>query len=640
MADKLGPQILRPVSTATAPDLVAPRFEGLDALADSLSNFGQNVTTVAVNEANRSAKAQGEKGQRAAAEAMAQGKTTIEELVKDGIISKGSNPFFRDGVFSMIGQARADKYGAELTIAAAEAGLQDSLDEQDFDNFIQDFSEKFNQENPVPDDAAISDGFAQRANQYLAQMRQKHAGIVADNITKKGDEALAQAYRGIIVNAEANVESGAYVNNITESIKAQSETWLETLGRSATSGDKGKMNDAIVSAVESGVLEGTLTGTQAKDILKGIMSGTGTLWSVPRHFKTIIRAESTRSALNQSFYNDEQLKILKTQREAEGAARSSVWQQFGETGQINLGPILEQVAADPSSYSPDFASELQRLGAAIQEGKQLNYRSNINTYNSLYTDILQKNGVSVTDISRRIGPNQLNPSDASFLIQQLQQQQDQEAQNTPQNRMWSQATSELNQALGGFAPTAVSTQATINATPSLWGSFEAFMQANPNATPISREFVEWKAGALEQMQNQFLDSTTKQILDDLSDQQSASFATEKYSEKAYTDDVDRLIRWVAETELMLDPQVRGDYISDELHDFFAAPGRAISEEAASNPLTYKTGLMRQLQLLGVKTSDKNFKKKVDAAKKMLINPSPQTLKDTAGGASNAYQYSQ
>jgi len=618
-SNKLGPQPLTPVATASAPRLASPDVSKTLKLAQSLKEFGQKVTVTTVQRTQQAAKAQEEKGRAQAAAAIAEGKNTIEALVNDGIISRGDNPFFRDGVFAMLGQARADKFGAELTVAAAEAGLQDSVSESDFDTFAADFAAKFNADNPVPDNAALSDGFAERADQYLNSMRQKHATMVASNITKKGDEALATAYRGVIINAEANVPAKVYVQNISEGLKAQSDSWLETLGRTATAQDRTKMNDALVRAVVSGIDDGTLTGEQGKDILRGIKSGTNSLFSVPRHSDAILKAAQRRASFNQSMNADQQLSLLNKQRTAESEVRQGVFEQFEKDGRVDLTSVIDQIAqADPGTFSPDFTGELVRLATNLQNAKALDYESNIDLKNSLWTDILQGGQTSMRDISRQINVGQLNPRDASFLRGQLRQIQNDNASQAPQGRMWAQAARELDMAMGGFSPSAITTRRTIDATPVLRDSFQQFITANPDATITSPEFVDWKSNALVAMQHQFMSPTERLLIEDQARQQEATFATQQYEDNTYITNTDTLAQWVAEVELEMDPQTQGSFISDGLDAFFATPGRSVSEQAASDPLTYLTGLQSQLIRNGVKINDSSFRKQVDKLKEEML----------------------
>ncbi len=112
--------------------------------------------------------------------------------------------------------------------------------------------------------------------------------------------------------------------------------------------------------------------------------------------------------------------------------------------------------------------------------------------------------------------------------------------------------------------------------------------------------------------------TERLLIDDQARQQRANFATQQFEEETFTTDTDLLAQWVAEVELAMDPDVQGDYISEGLDNFFATPGRSISEESAGDPLTYLTGLQAQLIRNGVKLRDSGFRRRVDDLKERIL----------------------
>lgn len=627
MAKKLGPQALRVQAAPVVPTLVAPRFEGLDRLAQSLTTFAGGIQQLGVERAQKQAAEAEEAGRREAALAIAQGKDTFAELEEAGILSKGSNPFFRDGVLEMAGRARADQFGASMQVAYAERFADDpSFDEDDFNDFAEEFATQFEEDHPGMVDPAVTDGFATRAADYLNSQRQKHAGIVADNILELGDETLGTLFRGKILDRLANGDPLTFVADAIVALDEVRAQWLENLGGvdRASRIDKRKMNDKLVAVITSAVTTGDLTDTQATEMLGKMLSGKGSpLINVPRHAEALTVAAGRRASFVLQQDSLEETTRVRAQQRLEDEGRTELWALFDpKTGDLDLGPLMAKVAANPSAYDENYIGDLNRLRNNILSAANAPYVSNQDLKDQIHTNILQRRYTNVSEMRNFIGNSVtrvggLNPTDASALIKELDRMTTMDSAGGNTLRLFNAGMERVKAGVGAFSPDPI-IQASFNkAAVDFSELFQGFIAENPGITLSDPKYQAFLSQTTEDLRNTYLDPVQRGIIDGQLRQVEVADATAHFQTRTFITDVDTLTRWLAETDLELNDENSGSFLSEDINLFFLQPDRALAEEDMTADIL-RAGVIAQLQRNGVNPNDGKFQKRLDRIKAQIL----------------------
>lgn len=618
MAEKLRAKTLKPAASADRLSLTpGPEFSSLRRLANSLDEFGSNVAGIAVRKTQEHAEGQEEEGRTAAAKAIAEGKDTIEEMVAAGIIDRGSNPFFRDGVLFMVGQARADAFNARLTVAAAEERLHESTDPDAMDDLIERVSGEFSDE----EDAAILSGFAEKAATFATQQKERHARTVASNISKVNDDLPGTRFRGILLDSlEASPEN--VIANFIDGAAKFSEEWLGNLGREANRGDRTNLNQGLVRAIVSGVSGGEVTFDQAQKILEGIKPGTDTLWSVPANAEAVREAHAKFATRTQTAHQMDLLTLQKEWQQSETNAIANMWSGYNEdTGEMSTAAIEAAVVeaartGQPAPFRPGFVEQQQLNAANVAASFQRGHLSNVDLFDRTLTDVLRPDSTQSRESILGLVDGTargINATDAKTLIDVLEQQRNMAANNPEEQRMWSFAYNEVTKALGGFMPNEFTTQAMVKAHPELLTSFRAFQAKNPGADYLSEEYGEWLQKAKLTAQSRHLNAPARATLQRTAELTTGVAETAVWQERQFVTDTTTLVRLYAEAAWAMSHP--GYVMSDELIDFFDVPGGEITDGAAMNPATYVAALSGQLNLANIPLSSGSVQEEIKEQQK-------------------------
>ena len=613
MAQKLGAQRLAPQATVQKLDLKVGDFETpARRLQQSLDAFAGNVTGITVRKLQEHATGKEEEGRQAAAEAIAQGKDTLEEMVEAGIIDRGSNPFFRDGVLFMVGQARADAFNARVTVAAAEANLHKSTDPEAMDALIQEVSDEFSGE----ESDTINAGFAERAAGFATQHKERHSRIVAANISKVNDDLPATLYRGALLDSiEASPEN--VITNFIERAQVVSDNWLGNIEGGGNKFDKINLNNSLVAAVVSGVRGGEITGLQAEKILQGISPGTDSLWDVPRHQEAVLEAITKRASRVQSAYQSDLLTQQIAWQSAESLALENMWSGYNEdTGELSTASIemaMQEAArlGKPLPFRPGWVQQQQTNAKNLAASFQRGHLSNVELFERTLTDVLHPDSTQTRDSILALvdgTANGINAVDAKSLIDTMEQQRNMRNNNPREQRMWAFAYGEVTKVLGGFMPNQFTTQAMVKAHPELITSFNKFKEEFPNADYLSDDYADWLQKAKLKSQERHLDPTSRATMQRRAELNIAHSETDIWRTIAFQTDSTMLVRLYAEATWALE---HPDHIfSDELIDLFDVPGGEVTDAAAMSAATYVAALAGQLALANIPLSSGSVKDEI------------------------------
>ena len=624
MAEKLGAQTLKTQAAPVTPNLAAPRFEGLDRLSQALTSFSQNVQQVTVSEHNKAAKRNEEKGRIAAAEAISQGRETFAELEDAGILDRGSNPFFRDGVLFMAGKARADNYGASLQVAYAERfGNDPSFDENDFDAFAEEFSATFEQENPGMDDDAVNQGFAERASDYLTSMKQRHAGIVASNIENLGNEALRTMYRGSILDAVANGNPLDRVTDVTAGLERVRQERLAALGPNPKPHEKTAMNKAMAGAIIDAARVGDLTEAEGTEAMKQLAGGTGPLWGVGENAINLQAAAASYAATVLQRDNLNEVTIMRQQQAATREIHNDIWALYDpRSGTLDIEAILADVqikmAGDTRAFDENIVQDLTTFRDNLVAANRRGMESNQPLLESLQSQVIQGTLTDkkfITDLTGTEGG--INPADAWATIQMMDRMKAMKEEGGTNNRMFNAGLDRLKAGLGAFSPDPIIAAAFNTAAPVWTAEYQEWFATNPGEAVSGVKFQEFLTASVERMRAIYLEPGQRELVDSMQRQAVVANKTAHFESITFTSDTNTLLRWLAEDQLELDDEFTGIYISEDQNIFFRADDRQLAEEYML-PDVFEAAVRAQLKRNGINPDDSKIVEQLDNIKAGII----------------------
>jgi len=594
--EKLRAQKLTPQATAQALQLATPDFSKFERLARSLEEFGGAVTTFGVRKEQERAAEQKKAGAIAGAEAIARGLDTEQELVEEGIIERGEGSFFRDGVLEQAGQAHANAFSNALLVAAAEQGLQDSTDPNEMDDLIEEVAQQFTAEDQGE---AFAAGFAAQAAAVAQQHKERHAGIVAQNIENIHTDGVTDKYRGVALEAIADTDDEFIVENLVNALQDAADNHLGIIP------DAGKRdflvsNKALTDSLISLLNDGSINGDQAEAVHNQLSGGTGPLGQITKHSNALqdaidnqIRRQATRDA------NVARLE-LKEKNDRGKTARADMFRN-SEDGLLNVEPILQQQKlSGATAFTPEFIARVVAEADLYEAQSQKDYLSDREMVDDYTMRILTGEAVSSGEIGLHLKEGELNNTDAVALSRLASEWQNMRANDPVGANMWDDAAFLVKTGLGGFAGREFGSQAWAKAVPALQKAYNQIRIDHPEWTDMSVEFREWTTSQLEILQQRHLLRSEWEELQRDADLRTAIFETLPYQDRLYEQNEDTLIRYYAEA---LELQENGREPSDGLLAFFNVSGRQLSEEGSADPNNYVVGIEGQLFLAKIDLDD-------------------------------------
>ncbi len=601
MAEKLGPTGLRPVATTQRLQLAVPDTRPQAArLAASLDEFAANVTGITVRKTREHAKGQEEKGRTAAAEAIAAGQDTIDEMVQAGIIDRGSNPFFRDGVLFMAGKARADAYNNALTIAAAEQIPADSTDPDAMDDLIESVAGEF---LTAEDDEATQAGFAERAEGYAVLAKQRHAQLVANNLEDLNLSQAADLFRGVALLATDGVDKEFIISNLVPAIQVQAEEYLANLSDPSRH-DKKVMNRAITAALGSLVEDGTLGEDDVISAMKLLKGGTGSLWGIQEHAAVIqeaidtqVNRETTRHALKEK-------RELRVKQASEQDATEAMFIAAGESGVLDISEIERiQRESGGTKFRLGYMQQMRELSLQYEQAAQDTYIGDIELRREYGSRILSGEIVSLQELSTRIKRGELT-LDQAIELGNLVVSHRNMLQNDPVKAAMFRRTDQIIKgALTSWAGSEFGSQSYSAALPAMASALQAWQSdpKNANLTAESPEFLTFVDELKDNLQRLYMDPAQWQDMQETQKQNEAINKLEVWSTALFESNRMTLTKWYAETLLL----ESGRPLSPSLSDFLSAPGRQLDAETLDQGV-FSEAIATQLLQAGIKLDDEGF----------------------------------
>lgn len=593
MAEKLEAKIIRPVAKVRRLRLEVPD-EGakIARLGASLDEFAANVAGITIRKTQEHARSQEEKGRVAAAKAIAAGQDTLEEMVKAGIIDRGSNPFFRDGVLFMAGKARADAYNNALTVAAAKEIPADSVDPGAMDDLIENIAAEFIHSE---EDPAIQAGFAERAAGFATLAKQRHAQLVANNLENMNLDQAANLFRGTALGATDGVDAEFIVPNLVMAIQAQAEQWLDNIP-DPSAHDKRTMNRAITSAIASLIEDGALGEEDAIAAMKLLRGGTGPLWGSKEHSAVIQDAIDTavgRETRRTKLQKDRELAQQQT-READ--AMAEMFAAAGESGVLDTSKIVaEQRSSHGRAFRTGFADAMRQLSLSYEQAEQDTYVGNEAIERDYIARIFAGENVSLEELSMRIPARELTGDQVIMLGNLVTTHRNMLTNNPLKAARFRRMDMAIKGGLTSWMGSEFGSQAYYAALPAMGAALVAW-EADPttaNFTAESPEFLKFVDDTMKNLQSQYMEFDKWQDLQEVQAQVEGLNILEAYKTTVYETSPAKLKEWYAETVMMQE----GHVFSSDLADFLTAQGRALDPDAPKED--YIEAIAGQLEQAGV-----------------------------------------
>jgi hypothetical protein len=517
MAEKLKARVLTTPDVQTQVQLAQPRYSGLENLAVKLNQFGRTLGSTAVFLHNKHAKEEEEQGVEDAALAISQGRTTVAELRELGLIGKGQDPFYQDGVFKMIGETKANQYANALEINLSKAGAQEALTTDIFDQVLEQTSKEFLEGDDEIDNPAIQEGFNVRAAQLVERLRNANASLVAKNVEVRGDEELKYHVFSFLSSLGDLSNSQEFFDVGLSGLSRIEDDWFKNTHSGIVSpADKRKFNEAVVQGLISAMWTEDIDPDEAIALSKKLRTGSGTLGLNPDYAEALIRAR-------------DEVNIARTNRESQEAAR--VARERDERQRLKTGEMLVDLIE--TNDESEFQSVLQRYQREVAENAHLYTREyvtglaasasgvfnnlftnfgNEELYNSLYYNLI--NPASANPLTNQMVadammmPNGINVEQASRLYQGMTTRDGR--QNSNQERMYRDLSRGLESVINATKQLAVlegmdKVEYERQVLPVVFQRFDEFATLHPDATYLSQDYVDFKAAlsgeVLELLQN-------------------------------------------------------------------------------------------------------------------------------------------
>ena len=604
MAQKLGAQKLTPKATVQKLSLAVGDFQTpANRLAASLNEFSSNVVGITVRKSQEHAAGQEAKGRTAAAEAIAAGHDTIEEMVKAGVIDKGMDPFFRDGVLFMAGKARADAYNNALAFAAAEEIPADSTDPHALDSILERVASEFIGDE---EDEAIQAGFASRAEGFATAAVSRHVQRVADNIVDLNLRQVGDLFRGVALEAIDGVDAQFHVPNLVLAMQAQAEEWLEN-NPDASSFEKRTMNRGIVTALGSLVDDQSLNEDNVIAIMKLLKGGTGSLWGVQEHAEYIQEAIDTSVGRETRRAKLTEDRILRQKMANEEEAMAGIFATAGETGILDMQPIVaQQRASFGKAFRTGFVVSSENLAINWESAAQDTYVGSAEIERDYVQRIYAGENVSLEELSGRIVTRELTGDQVIKIGNLVLSHKNMLANNPQKAARFRRMDSAVKGAMSSFMGSEFGSQSYYAAVADMASALEGWESdpKNANFSATAPEFLGFVNETLKRLQDLYMEPGQKEFLQETQAGIEAENRLLLYGTQLYETSVPTLKRWYAETIMM----AGGRPPSDDLADFLTADGRAIGvgDEPLLQAETYADAIFGQLVQAGASINDEEL----------------------------------
>lgn len=611
---KLSGAALQPVATAQRLPLETPQFRGLDRLANTLEDFGTNVTKIAVRKANEDAEEKEQQGILAAQQALAAGRGTVDQMEEDKLITRGDNPFYRQGVFRALGQAKAYAFGNALTVAYGEGVDPKTTNPEEVDGIIASVSAEFSTED---DNEAMLEGFSAQAAQQVQRLRDTHAGIVSSNMEGLGN-TLFTANTVAAISSIDQFAPDQRVSGTLALLNGIIDEHLATFGDNIKPNDFRVMNRSLVNGIVAMAADpsSSFTGAEAIAIMEQLTTHKGAkLFHIPEFKELVTNAITKRAGIIQTRINNQHTNDLLAQAKAE----EEVLTAFAETGysEAGLRDALQAVhSAAPGVFAAGTDFDLVAKQRAWDEWMQRDIVDNRAVHDQLLGGFLSEEiTTSRVQIENAVFDGDISATTGLQLQAKLKEQQDIRKNDPRTMGVYREAADQVEAGLGGHLPTDMSAQAFLEARLALRQGVDSWLERNPGLDETSEEFENWLLPFILRLQKKHL--TTYQQIQGQQQTSQVAFKTIAFRETNFGLSEDQLVSLMAENSLLRDGSSGYD-ASDEYYDFFLTDGRMSDNDVNQWSLT-RTALLDQLTLGDIDPSEKTFSRKVEAKKTALLN---------------------
>lgn len=360
----LGPERLRPAASPVdrfvtpAPSRLGQLAEGLARFAPELSRFAETVQTQQDQEKML-------EGAQYAQELLDSQKT-YRQAVKEGLIHRSQNPWFRLGMKKRFANVAAGSYIATLSQRAKE-WAENSTNPEDFGRLESELRKQWMEENLGDEgvDAFFSQVFSETVNSQAAGIARNFALVAGENAVQQSLDLVGAEAFDILADDSLSLE---------DRIQRLRDLDAEATQEMLLPGNK--VTDAIAKAVIDTAIQqkdyellgvrmkpdGTMEFT-GEGILHKLKSGTAPMGNIPR-----IRDQIREAAwqITQSI-EAEWAHADRAEQRRRSEARRTVAENFAMAEDPFAPEFLEaQAQVFVQAGFPDMAQEIRQIGQANQ----------------------------------------------------------------------------------------------------------------------------------------------------------------------------------------------------------------------------------------------------------------------------------
>lgn len=354
----LGAQRIVPQAQPVGRFAPAPVNE-LQQLAGALSSLEPTVGRLAAQEIQRENEQNLAEGQREAQRIMEEEQLTYREAVKEGLIRKDQNPWFRLGMKQQFGEVAAQDYGLALRTHKQNLILAGEDDPSIWDQEEATFRTQWVEQNIGSEnrDAAFDQTFADSANQIAYGIGMEFAQAAGSNAEQAVIDRTFQQTMGAL---RAFEEPDADLSLIRENITSIQDMLINQMGVSGA-----VVNRQVVAAVAAYAIETEDYGVlELLDPESGLRGGTGALGNTAYAVEALDAARRQITQRREAAWVREDNARKRAIQQQRIDAVNLMLEEYNTNGVISQ-TTANRMAAQFEAQSPETASYIRRLPANI-----------------------------------------------------------------------------------------------------------------------------------------------------------------------------------------------------------------------------------------------------------------------------------
>ena len=323
-----------------------PENKALNSLIASLSNIVPNLATYSVTEEVKLK----DKSEAEALKDFNENSNAFKNMVKDGKIPAGANPFYYNKMMELELNNKARDFQKKWDEFYLQKDLANNEDPNAFNQAYEGFLKQYYQNENLDnfDALALKKGFFSKTDNFRNQRDQQHFAKRMTIIEGRTEENAIMDFSGTIIE---NQDTDQAIPDLLKDLKTKTDGFLD-LGYSAS-----RANELLIKGIESYIntVNDEAGFEYAKELLEGLENfklGTGYFAGSEKGKAIKQRLESIIANKEYEFYDlSKKKKIIERELRNEKLG-DEYWKSFNETETFSISEFIDQKTYSDNS---DFA---------------------------------------------------------------------------------------------------------------------------------------------------------------------------------------------------------------------------------------------------------------------------------------------